>query len=83
LPLEFSLIFLKVEPESSFHKDNAIPTNYIRREFIQASTASLIFPAIASAIDSKPINVVVWDERQPAQKQAYDKFLGNQTARVI
>jgi len=27
-----------------------------------------------------PIRVVVWDERQPAQKQAYDNFLGNQIA---
>ena len=27
-----------------------------------------------------PIEVVVWDERQPAQKQAYDNFLGNQIA---
>ena len=27
-----------------------------------------------------PIKVVVWDERQPAQKQAYDNFLGNRIA---
>lgn len=29
---------------------------------------------------SAPVKVVVWDERQPAQKQAYDNFLGNQIA---
>ncbi len=57
-----------------------MPTNNTRREFIQASTASLILPLPAPAIDPKPINVVVWDERQPAQKQAYDNFLGNQIA---
>jgi trehalose utilization protein len=27
-----------------------------------------------------PIRVVVWDERQPEQKQAYDNFLGNHIA---
>ena len=27
-----------------------------------------------------PIRVVVWDERQPEQKQAYDTFLGNEIA---
>ena len=27
-----------------------------------------------------PIRVVVWDEQQPAQKQAYDNFLGNAIA---
>ncbi len=29
---------------------------------------------------SAPVKVVVWDERQPAQKQAYANFLGNQIA---
>ena len=55
-------------------------TNNNRREFIQASAASLLLPINASAGDSKPINVVVWDERQPKQKQAYENFLGNQIA---
>jgi len=45
-------------------------TNNNRREFIQASAASLLLPMNVSAGDSKPINVVVWDERQPKQKQA-------------
>jgi len=30
--------------------------------------------------DVKPIRVVVWDEQQPAQKQAYENFLGNAIA---
>ena len=55
-------------------------TNNNRREFIQASAASLLLPMNVSAGDSKPINVVVWDERQPKQKQAYENFLGNQIA---
>ena len=29
---------------------------------------------------STPVKVVVWDEQQPAQKQAYANFLGNQIA---
>ena len=35
-----------------------------------------LFPAGAAA----PIRVLVWDEQQPAQKQAYTNFLGNQIA---
>jgi len=30
--------------------------------------------------EDKPIRVVVWDEQQPAQTQAYKNFLGNQIA---
>ena len=29
---------------------------------------------------AKPVRVVVWDEQQPAQKQAYENFLGNAIA---
>ncbi len=32
------------------------------------------------AADEQTISVLVWDERQPSQKQAYDDFLGNQIA---
>jgi trehalose utilization protein len=53
-----------------------------RREFLQASASGLILQATAIAHDAeaKSIRVVVWDERQPEQKQAYDNFLGNQIA---
>ena len=54
-----------------------------RRDFLLASAAGLALPAAASAADpkkAKPISVVVWDERQPEQRQAYDDFLGNQIA---
>lgn len=30
-----------------------------------------------AAAARKPIRVVIWDEQQPAQKQAYENFLGN------
>lgn len=33
-----------------------------------------------SAKPESSISVLVWDERQPSQKQAYDDFLGNQIA---
>ena len=31
----------------------------------------------------KSINVIVWDEQQPRQKEAYDNFLGNQIASYL
>src|SRR4051812_19077086 len=36
--------------------------------------------ATARAQAAGPIRVVVWDERQPKQKEAYDNFLGNAIA---
>jgi trehalose utilization protein len=54
-----------------------------RREFLRYSLAgvpvALLSPAVASEIDG-PIRVVVWDEQQPSQKQAYEDFLGNEIA---
>jgi len=40
--------------------------------------AVMVVPAFA-----KDIRVVVWDEQQPAQKQAYTNFLGNQIATYL
>jgi trehalose utilization protein len=55
--------------------------NRTRREFLHASVAGAVSPAAATiAAEPKAINVVVWDEQQPEQKQAYDNFLGNQIA---
>jgi trehalose utilization protein len=36
--------------------------------------------ALARAAEPAPLRVVIWDERQPEQKQAYDNFLGNEIA---
>lgn len=45
-------------------------------------TRSLIFLALTltTALPAAPIRVLVWDEQQPAQKQVYTNFLGNQIA---
>lgn len=44
---------------------------------LSALSTVCLWPAIVTAA---PIRVVVWDEQQPAQKQAYTNFLGNQIA---
>ena len=36
--------------------------------------------ASLSAAAADPVNVLVWDERQPRQEEAYDNFLGNEIA---
>ena len=41
-----------------------------------AMAACLIVARMVSAAEA-PIRVVVWDEQQPSQKEAYDNFLGN------
>jgi trehalose utilization protein len=42
------------------------------------SILTLVCVALSAA--GKTVRVVVWDEQQPAQKQAYTNFLGNQIA---
>jgi trehalose utilization protein len=59
-----------------------------RRKFLEASTlaagqalaSAALARGRAEAKNAGAINVVVWDERQPAQKEAYENFLGNQVA---
>ena len=55
-----------------------------RRDILRAGLvglpASLLSPAICGADDKPAVRIVVWDEQQPAQKQAYENFLGNQIA---
>jgi len=55
-------------------------TSRTRREFLAATAAGAVVSAASASADPKSINVVVWDERQAEQKQAYDNFLGNQIA---
>ncbi len=58
-------------------------TRPTRRDFLAASAAvagQALLTSNAPAADVAPIRVVVWDERQPAQKKAYDDFLGNRIA---
>ena len=42
---------------------------------------ALVF--VAQSALAAPINVVVWDEQQPAQQKAYPNFLGNQIASYL
>ncbi|MSR60217.1 MAG: trehalose utilization protein [Planctomycetaceae bacterium] len=45
---------------------------------------ALLLPVIAIAAEpAKPVRVVVWDEQQPAQKEAYENFLGNAIAESL
>ena len=64
-----------------------------RRELIGTAAAAAFAHAVAGRgaargvtleeirpASAEPIKVVVWDEQQPAQKQAYENFLGNAIA---
>ena len=46
-------------------------------------TCSLVSRLAFAADPAAPIRVVVWDEQQPKQKQAYPRFLGNQIASYL
>ena len=57
-------------------------TDETRRTFLKASalaTAANLLPRARGA-EEAAIKVLVWDERQPKQKLAYENFLGNQIA---
>ena len=41
---------------------------------------AILFLVTANLIAAADIRVVVWDEQQPRQKQAYENFLGNAIA---
>ena len=55
-----------------------------RREFLSSTVAgaALAYTGIAAAepANQPAVRVVVWDEQQPEQKQAYPNFLGNAIA---
>jgi trehalose utilization protein len=55
-----------------------------RRDFVAISLATAATsPGPVAGRESRPIRVVVWDERQTQQKQAYDNFLGNEIAKHL
>lgn len=61
-----------------------------RRAIVKAATlatVSAFFPkeliSNSRELPKKNIRVVVWDERQPSQKQAYENFLGNAVAEYL
>jgi trehalose utilization protein len=52
--------------------------------FLLGGIAAFAIPSIAAPRSkASPIRVVVWDERQPAQKAAYENFLGNALAEYL
>ena len=53
----------------------------MNRSFLYLTAVSMLVIVAVRGADSKPIRVLIWDEQQPAQKQAYgDKFLGETIA---
>jgi trehalose utilization protein len=60
-----------------------------RRRFLKTATlaaVSVVAPrslVSAAPIRTKNVRVVVWDERQPSQKEAYENFLGNEIAQYL
>ena len=60
-----------------------------RRQFVRAATLATVSGFLPSDLFSNPlqrnksIRVVVWDERQPRQKEAYENFLGNRIAEFL
>jgi trehalose utilization protein len=55
-----------------------------RRTFLALPLAGVVERlARAEAAAPEAIRVVVWDEQQPAQKQAYSNFLGNQITEYL
>lgn len=53
-----------------------------RRDFAATGAVALgvTHSGTVVAAEKDPVRVVVWDERQPQQKEAYENFLGNQIA---
>ena len=60
-----------------------------RRSFVKTATLAAAAGFLprrlfsGSGAIAKTIRVVVWDERQPRQKEAYENFLGNEIARYL
>ena len=72
--------------DKTFPEDHGMKTDENRRRFLRASAVAAtgkLLPDFTPARgnDRDPtVRVVVWDERQPQQKQAYEDFLGNRIA---
>jgi trehalose utilization protein len=51
-----------------------------RRTFTSGLALGALGLAGAARAQARPVRVLIWDEQQPAQKKAYDNFLGNAVA---
>src|SRR5580704_1745551 len=63
-----------------------MPIPPTRRAFLHAATTTTLAATVARADEpkaAKPVRVVVWDEQQREQKEAYENFLGNWIARYL
>ena len=47
---------------------------------IRTSILALFSSVFVSPLPAEPIQVLIWDEQQPRQEEAYDNFLGNEIA---
>lgn len=47
------------------------------------ASTPLVFLCVATCAAAEPVHVLIWDERQPRQSEAYDQFLGNEIAERI
>jgi trehalose utilization protein len=56
--------------------------HYSRREFLKTSSVPVVvaLSPCSSSAEAPTVRVVVWDEQQPAQKEVYSNFLGNEFA---
>ena len=51
--------------------------------FMKTLLSLSLFFVVTSAAVAKPTRVLVWDERQPRQAEAYDNWLGNEIAQRL
>jgi trehalose utilization protein len=61
------------------------PLGFIAKIFMRLACLAIAaaFMAVAMSAAAAPIRVLVWDEREAAQKQAYDGFLGDTVAAYL
>ena len=55
----------------------------MQRSLFTALFSAWLFTQLASLAIADKVHVLVWDERQPRQSQAYDNFLGNEIAKRL
>ena len=58
----------------------ALHARFMARLMVAMALAASLAAAAGPSAPQEGVRVVVWDEQQPAQKKAYDNFLGNAIA---
>ena len=67
------------ENSSEFNYSQGTETSPLENVMRIITTLIFAVSLLKSAL-AEPVHVLVWDERQPRQKQAYDNWLGNEIA---